>query len=288
MIYLLFAIAASTLILVSFRIFSKLGIDDFSAITVNYIIGALFGFSTIGWQFSSFAESPERMVILSVITGILLISGFVFFGLSTRKAGMAITAISSRMSVIIPVMLGILVVGDNAGAMKIAGIILALIAFWLSLKKEGKINISGSAFLIPLGVFILLGLNDSIVKITQHYFLPAGDERAYITYAATSFFVAFIIGTAGSVVRIGNGTGKMNGRSIGAGVILGLLNWASMFFLLKGLEKMQVSVFIPVLNVSVVTLSALTGFLVFREKLRPVNWAGITLALLAIVLIAAG
>jgi len=100
--------------------------------------------------------------------------------------------------------------------------------------------------------------------------------------------VAFIIGTAGSVVRIGNGAGKLNGRSIGAGLVLGMLNWASMFFLLKGLEKMQVSVFIPVLNVSVVTLSALIGFLVFREKLRPVNWAGIALALLAIVLIAAG
>ncbi len=43
MVYLLLAITASTLILVSFKVFEKLGIDSFTAITMNYLIGTVFG-----------------------------------------------------------------------------------------------------------------------------------------------------------------------------------------------------------------------------------------------------
>jgi uncharacterized membrane protein len=49
---------------------------------------------------------------------------------------------------------------------------------------------------------------------------------------------------------------------------------------------MQVSVFIPIMNISVVGLSSIIGFLVFKEKLRRINWIGIFLAFIAILFIA--
>ncbi|GAP44581.1 EamA-like transporter family [Lentimicrobium saccharophilum] len=288
MIYLFFAVAASTLILVCFKLFERYKIDSFSAITINYIVGALFGFGYTGRNFTLTLSPVADWMIMSLITGALLILGFVMFSISARKAGIALTAISSRMSVIIPVIIGLAVIGDKAGPIKITGILLALIAFYLTLKKDKALVLMANVIFIPVSVFLLMGLNDSAVKITQHFFLPAGNEAAYVTYAASAFAVAFVFGAIISVYRLLKQNVKIKPIDLLAGVTLGLLNWYSLFYLLKGLELVQVSVFIPLLNVSVVILSSLTGYFIFREKLKTINWVGIAVSVIAIYLIAAG
>lgn len=288
MIYLFFAVAASTLILVCFKLFERYKIDSFSAITINYIVGALFGFGYTGRNYTLTFSPVDDWMIMSLITGALLILGFVMFSISARKAGIALTAISSRMSVIIPVVIGLAVIGDKAGPVKIAGILLALIAFYLTLKKEKAIVLNVNVFIIPVSVFLLMGLNDSAVKITQYFFLPVGNEAAYVTYAASAFAVAFVFGILISIYRFLKQNIKFKPVDLLAGVVLGLLNWYSLFYLLKGLELVQISVFIPLLNVSVVILSSLAGYFIFREKLRTINWIGITVSVVAIYMIAAG
>lgn len=284
--FLLLAITASTLILVSFKIFSRFDIDDFTAITINYIVGALFGFNFIHWNQTLPEISAAPWFPMAILTGVLLIAGFVLFAISTRKAGVAITAISSRMSVILPVMLGLLLLNDEAGIVKIAGIILALLALYLTLKKDNKEKFSIKLILVPLSVFLFMGLNDSAVKVTQHFFLKNSGDNGYVAYAATSFMIAFFIGVTISIFRIWNGAKVFKFQNLIAGVVLGLLNWFSIYYLLKGFEIMQVSVFIPILNISVVALSSVIGFTLFKEKLHTRNWAGILLAVIAIVLIA--
>ncbi len=284
--FLLLAITASTLILVSFKIFSRFDIDDFTAITINYIVGSLFGFNFIHWNQTLPGIYTASWFPMALLTGVLLIIGFVSFAISTRKAGVAITAISSRMSVILPVMLGLLLLNDEAGIVKISGIVLALVALYLTLKKDNKERFSIKLILVPLAVFLFMGLNDSAVKVTQHFFLQDTGDAGYVAYAATSFMVAFFIGLTISIYRIWNGAKVFKIQNLIAGIILGLLNWFSIYYLLKGFEIMQVSVFIPILNISVVALSSVIGYTLFKEKLRPQNWAGIFLAIVAILLIA--
>ncbi len=287
MIYLLLAISASTLILVSLKLFARFGIDDFTAITVNYIVGASFGFNFIHWDHTPSEIVSANWFPMALITSILLIAGFVLFALSTRKAGVAITAISSRMSVVIPVLLGLLLLNDQSGIVKILGILLALVALYLTLLKDNKEKFSFKLIWIPLAVFAVTGLNDSAVKITQHFFLPGSGDTGYVAYAATAFLIAFFIGLAISVYRIYKGEKVLYLKNLVAGTILGLLNWFSVFYMLKGFEIMEVSIFIPILNISVVALSSVIGFTLFKEKLRPQNWVGIFLALVAILLITA-
>ena len=287
MLFLLLAISVSTLILVSFKLFARFDIDDFTAITINYIVGSLFGFNFIHWDQTLPGIVAAQWFPMALLTGVVLIIGFVLFALSTRKAGVAITAISSRMSVVIPVLLGLLLLNDQAGIVKILGILLALVALYLTLKKDNKEKFSFKLLWIPLAVFLFTGLNDSAVKITQHFFLPGSGDSGYVAYAATAFMVAFIIGLVISVYRIYKGKKVLYLKNLVAGTILGFLNWFSIFYMLKGFEIMQVSVFIPILNISVVALSSLIGFTLFKEKLRPQNWVGIFLALVAILLITA-
>jgi multidrug transporter EmrE-like cation transporter len=67
---------------------------------------------------------------------------------------------------------------------------------------------------------------------------------------------------------------------------VGIINFGSILFLLRGLALIEVSTFMPLYNVSVVALSALIGYVFFKERLSALNWAGIALAILSILLIA--
>ena len=72
------------------------------------------------------------------------------------------------------------------------------------------------------------------------------------------------------------------------GLILGLLNFGATYFLLLAMSHFESSVLFPTVNMSVVVLSALTGLILFHEKLSRVNWIGIGLAVLAILMITSG
>ncbi len=288
MIYLLLAITASTLILVSFKVFEKLGIDSFTAITMNYLIGTVFGLNSIHWDIEFTRIYAQPWFPYSALTGLILITGFVLFSLSAQKAGIAITAISSRMAVIISVITGILIFGDKAGIAKSAGVVIAIVAFYLTFKK-GKTERPGLfLLLLPLAVFLFMGLNDVILKTTQYFIIGNRDEKEMVRYAATSFLFGFLLGFPALVFRHFRMHKQIQIRGMLAGILLGLLNWFSTFYLLKGLGVMEVSVFIPLLNISVVTLSALIGYFIFREKLNASNLIGILLAVIAIFLIAKG
>jgi drug/metabolite transporter (DMT)-like permease len=79
---------------------------------------------------------------------------------------------------------------------------------------------------------------------------------------------------------------KMQWKHIAAGFFLGLINFGSTYYMLKAISVFESSVVFPVTNAAVVGLSGLTGYIVFKEKLSRMNWAGIGLALLAILIIA--
>ncbi|NTW25350.1 MAG: hypothetical protein HGA37_11650 [Lentimicrobium sp.] len=286
--FLLFAVTASSLILISFKIFEKFGIDSFTAITVNYIVGAAFGYNYIDWDVSAPGIISSNWFLMSALTGLTLIISFVLFSLSAQKAGIAITAISSRMAVITSVLFGIFHFGDSAGIVKISGIVLAILAFYLTFRKGKLDRPSLSLLILPLSVFILMGLNDIILKVTQYYFIGEANDKEQIRYAATAFMFGFLIGIPALLYRHFSRQKRVCLKDIGAGILLGLLNWFSTYYLLRGLAVMEVSLFIPLLNISVVTISALVGFFIFREKLNLVNKIGIITAIFAIILIARG
>lgn len=279
MIYLYIAIITSTLIIITFRIFKHFNIVIVQAITVNYLIASCFGFLIAPENFSPENIINSNWFPYAIMVGLTLIIAFNFFALSAQKAGVAVTAISSRMSVVIPVILGFILFDDNYNLIKITGIILALAAFYLTFKKKEKISFQKKLFVLPVFLFLAVGTNDSLMKFTEHFFIN-GD---FVMFLSTAFFFALFFGLFVLGFKIKKQ--KFAIKNIVAGIILGLLNWWSTLYFLKGLDAFEVSVFIPIYNVSVVALSAVVGFFIFKEKLRLINWVGIILAIGAIALI---
>jgi drug/metabolite transporter (DMT)-like permease len=282
MIYLLLAILLSTAIIITFRIFNYFKISIVQAITVNYLVACVFGFASEPGSFNPEVIFGASWFYLSILMGLSLILSFNLFALSAQNAGVAITAISSRMSVVIPVSLGFMFFGDTADIIKIAGIIAGLAAFYFSSKKNKKVHINQAYVYLLVLLFLTVGINDSLMKVAEYGFLTTD----FTAFLATSFGFALLFGLVVFAYKSRKQATTGIFKNIIAGIWLGLLNWYSTLFVLVGLGVYQVSFFMPVYNIGVVVLSSLVGFAAFREKLTATNWAGIGLAIIAIALIA--
>jgi drug/metabolite transporter (DMT)-like permease len=280
---LLLAIFFSSCIIVTFRLFSILRIDNLQAITANYLIAAILSFLT--WQGDfSFSELPYRSWFpLSMVNGVFFILVFFVFARSAQKAGVAITAVASKMSVIIPVGIGFLIYGDYLSILKIAGILTAFPAFYLIFKKKNKSLESSKRYIfLPLILFLGTGTNDSVMKHAQKFYV--GDE--YLLYLGVVFTFSLIIGMGFLIHKLIKTRQIISLNNIIAGFLLGFFNFASTYFFLRGLAVFESSVFFPIFNVSIVSMGALIGLVIFKEKLWWKNWLGIILAIVTILFIA--
>ena len=122
------------------------------------------------------------------------------------------------------------------------------------------------------------------MKYSEHHYVS--DTNDLILYLSMVFFTAMVLGFIIIGVKIANRNFKPALRNVWAGLILGLINFGSTFYILKAMSIYDSSVIFPITNAGIVSLSAMIGFLFFREKLSTRNWIGICLAILAILLIA--
>jgi len=259
---------------------AKYKISILQAITMNYLVASFFGFLSEPEAFR-FLEIPSKpWFSMAILVGITLILGFNLFALSAAKAGVVITAIASRMSVLIPVLAGFILFGEPMGIFKITGIILALFAFYLTFLKKDKVRINIKVILLPFLMFIVMGTNDTLMKTAETFSIG----RDFVLFLSTSFLISLLLGIIVLIAKLKNEKFELKNLIVGIG--LGLLNWYSTFYFLKGLDLFDVSIVVPVINVGIVALSSIAGYFFFREKLSTINWAGIFIAMLAIFLMA--
>ena len=74
-------------------------------------------------------------------------------------------------------------------------------------------------------------------------------------------------------------------KNIKAGIILGIPNYFSIYFLLKSLQSYDTSLVFPVLNISVVLCSALVGCKIYNEDLSKTKILGLILACISILIL---
>jgi multidrug transporter EmrE-like cation transporter len=284
MIHLLSAILLSTSILIIFRYFKQYGINNLQAIIVNYVVAASTGFFAFKGTFNAQGIIQASWFPVAILLGLLFIGVFFLFAMSSQKAGVAITAVASRMSVVIPVAGGILLFGDQSGVLKSVGLALALTAIYFILKKKGKTGIKRSALILPLFIFFGAGANDLIMKYAEHHFI----EDDLMLFLATIFSISFFIGLAVLMHQMHKRQTKLQWKHLLAGIILGFANFGSTYFLIRSMSDFESSVLFPIVNAGVVSFAALADKILFRELFNWYNWIGIGLAIVSIALISFG
>ena len=286
MFYLILAILGSGVIPVAFRAFDKLGVNLFWAIPVNYVTCVFIG--TI-WARDSHDPTSllaEPWMGFAAIQGFLLAINFYLLAYTAQRAGVAVAALASRLSVAIPALLAFVLYGDSVTPTKIIGLGAALLALYLCTAPEkGSAAAANRMFqLAPVLVFVTFGCYFSILKYLQTYYLSSGSYHAYVMSGFIFAFVSsIVIGLARGVLA----PAALALKHLLAGILLGGINYIAVYALLQVLavQGWQSSQIFPIYSVGVVAVSAILAVLCFGERLSRQRMTGLAAGLAAVALL---
>lgn len=262
-----------------FKIFDKRGIALLPAIVVNYFVAFTCGVLVAApWN----AGDLSPLALPVSVLGILFITLFYLTGVSTQRAGVAATSVASKMSLVLTVLAAVALHGERPGVMGWMGIVLALVGVLLSSWASGPPGARG-AWVLPALLFLGNAAIDITLNTTQRNALTPSTEPVFATLI---FGVAGILGV-GWLLGTRNAKHLLNPSVLLAGLVLGMVNYASLYFIVGALAHSgyPASSVFPLMNIGVILFGTASSIALFRERLRKVQWIGIGCAIVALVLI---
>lgn len=282
MIYLILAILFSTGVFVAMRLFERFRLDNHQALMWNYVFAASTGFLLCKQMDTPAQLIGEPWFGLSLITGFWFIFTYLLMTASTQRSGVTVTSLSSKLSVVLPTLAGIAMFGERLSWTSSVGIMLALVALALVVyKKETHRNNNRISWLLPISIFLGTGTGDILMKLTEQQ-NQAQDMGFMIAFI---YFIALLFGIAIVAYDLIRGRSKWQWKNALGGIALGVINYFSTFCVYHAMRCYDNVVLFPIYNIGVVSLTALTGWLLFKERLTWKNYLGLVIAIVAVILI---
>ena len=305
MLYLLLSVFFGTFLVVVFKFFPKYKIDTFQAIVINYWTCFCVGALMLGRVPINADTFQQPWLPYAAVLGLMFITGFYAVGMTVNLFGLTVASVLQKMSLLISVPFAILMFSEPITPYKVIGLLLALVAVvlsnWQSKGNGGEdaskvartvyLENGGYAVLLwifPVYAFIVSGGIEVGLQFVQGTMIAPGDSETTNAFSATLFTTAGVLGTVVAVYLILSKRAKLQWQNVWGGIALGIPNYFSIFFLIMAFDAWEKSIVLPINNIAIVGVSALLGFIAFREKLSTVNWTGVLLAIVAIGLISFG
>jgi len=280
MIYIFLSVCCSVFVSVLLKLAKRYEIDTRQAITWNYSIAGVLTWLIFKPEIPQFSETLYPVYIA---LGLLLPSLFLILALSVQYTGIVKTDVAQRLSLFIPVLAAFLIFEEAYSLLKIAGIVIAIIAIIFSIPWQKQTESSNSYWIYPLIVFIGMGIIDILFKqIARTENIPFTSSLLVI------FTLAFMISVLYLLYQMLINGLKPTIINFICGWILGIANFGNIVFYLKAHQTLskQPSLVFSAMNIGVILLGSAVGVLLFREKLSRLNYAGIILALISILTLA--
>ena len=282
MIYLITAILFGSLFAILFKIFQRNGIDALQAIGINYVVA--FALGSLGSLTQGFSTTGMASWILPAMgAGLFMMGSFVTMNMTTRSHGIAIATIAARVAFVVPVLCAFLFLhGDEPRWLASALVIASLL---LIFHHRQEINTSTRNLLNPIPVFICYGMANFLLKLSQQIVAQNGGDNAELSLVTgVAFLSALLFTVIYYMMQPRSSRQPLRWNNVVAGIVLGVVNMGCTFFLLKSLMTIDSSIFYPVYNITIVLIATLAGRFGFGERLTPLQYGGIAVAIAAIIL----
>ena len=285
MIYLLLSVLSSTVIFVVFKLFDRFKINTLHAIVANYVTACLCGLIAYDEKIKFSEIITKDWFAYTAALGVLFIVIFNLMAITTQRSGLSVVSVATKMSLVIPIIFGLLYYKESLGVLKFIGIVMALVAVYLaSVKSRAGVRVDRRNLIYPLLVFLGSGVIDTSLKYLEDTHVAKNDVALFssMIFAAAAVSGFLLLGWQGVVGKF-----RFELKNIIGGIFLGIPNYFSVYFLVQALRSdiLESSGIFTVNNVAVVMTSTLVGILLFRERLLPKNWIGVALAILSILLV---
>jgi drug/metabolite transporter (DMT)-like permease len=303
MTYLLLTILCSSAIGLSFKYSEKRNLHRYYVTTANYVVASGIGLVLSlkngliipegRLSISSFVDELTRVVsqntgVLSpanswiwaaavgILTGYFFLYAFIFYQKSIGENGIALSAMSSRLGVLIPMFVSILLWNEIPDSLQIVGIVLAIVSIVLinlNFNGSGEVRLRFSLIML----FFYAGFGIFCNKLFQKYALLS-HKNLFLFFVFTTALVISL-----NLLR----KKKMEGgfKDIAVGFVVGAFNLFTNFFMILALSELKASVVFPITSAGAIITMTLGGWLLFGEKIRKKDFIAICMTLVALVLI---
>jgi len=279
MIYILLSVSCSVTVAVLLKLARRYKINVLQAVLWNYLVAIILGFIFFKPELSTVSFKPS---LLQVSLGVLLPLLFLILAKSVRNIGIVKTDIAQRLSLFIPIIASLYLFGDKFNALKIAGLLIGFTAIILTLFRKSEVKSERTNYLFPAMVFVGFGVIDVMFKkLATNIVVP------YTTALIEIFCISFIVSLFVVCYTIFIRKQKVELVNFLCGSILGLFNFGNIMFYMKAHRVManHPSTVFAAMNMGVIVAGTLIGIILFKEKISKLNYLGIMMALIAIILI---
>lgn len=294
MIALIIATVCAALFSVLFKIFKSKNIDTIPAIVYNYLTAVVLSLMFSYNHENGFVNPiKESWFIYAILAGLIFFSGMMVLSYSTIKAGVVISTVCSRASMVIPIFVTYLCIPGTERPNWVAIVIMILAMFLIVWKGKSSNNETRqgawSDMLLPLLVLVMFGLSNTCMKLMQYSISSRSDiaqelinqNLSMVTF--TIFLSAMFIGVLTTIFSKEQRLSMLvRPRNILGGIALGTSNFLCTYTLMVAMKSITSHFLFPVHNFGVVALGALVGWGFYHEKMKVHQIVGFVTACITI------
>jgi multidrug transporter EmrE-like cation transporter len=284
MIYLFLAILSSASIAMILKFSENKNLNRYAVTSANYVaafsVSLLMNFGT--------GEAKGQGVFSNVLglglfAGVLYFLGFIFIQKSIKDNGVGITGAISKIGIILPVVLSMIIWKEIPQTAQTAGVIISISAIILINISFDDIRSLKNFSPTIISLFFISGTAEFTTKLFEKY-CDAGYKPVYLFII---FFTAFWISAYFTFSAWKRGT-KITKTDIVTGLSVGIPNMFASYFLIESFRYYKASVAFPIYSSGTILLINLGGLLIFKEKLSRKNAFAVGMIIAGIVLMNAG
>lgn len=246
-------------------------------VTANYLTVALsislYLLLTDAWIF------PTGAIYTGLATGTVFISSMLLmnYALTIAPVGPVLTAF--RMSIIVPIALGIYLWGEPMAPTQIIGLVFALLALALMTSHSaGGNHIRGlKAFALLALICFWQGISHTCLRSVHYNGLDAMDLQVLLLTGATAGLIGCM------VIALKKHRPQM--PAIKLGIFIGLYNAVALCVIMTALSHLPGTLFFPTLGCAVVLLDNLFAHFYWKEHLARPAIVGVGIAVVAVLLV---
>ena len=277
MLYLVFAILASSLVSIVMRLTKTRVKNEQSLLAVNYLVCLLIGGAYMGFE----NALPQGVggawpIGLGAATGALYLLGFVLLQWNVGKNGVVLSSTFMKLGLLVPIVCSVLFLKETPTLVQALGFVLAIAAVLLINGGGKKAAARGRGMLVLL--LLSCGTGDFMSKVYE----KLGPREFSDQFLLFTFLSAFAL----CLILVIRKREKPGLTELCWGALLGLPNYFSARFILGALGQGIPAVIVyPTFSVATMVVLTIAGVTFFREKLRRREWLGIGIILAALVLL---
>ncbi|MDI1305448.1 MAG: EamA/RhaT family transporter [bacterium] len=278
MLFLILSIICSVTVGVQFKFSRKYNVSNTQIIASNYVFALILCYLFFSPEFNDVGTSAPWGIYIAI--GVLLPSIFLFLAASIKHMGIVKTDAAQRLSLFIPILAAWLLFKEDFNMLKVAALVVGFPALLLILAKPSQNT--ENKWIYPAVVLLGFGVIDILFKqIALYTSLP------YTTSLFVVFGIALLIMIGAVIYEVAINKVSLNIKNILFGGLVGIFNFGNILFYLKAHQAFvqNPSTVFAGMNMGVIIIGSLVGIIIFKEKLTKMNFAGLFLALVAVVLI---